>query len=418
MKFIHAADIHLDSPLTGLSAYPDAPVDRLRTVTRDAFVRLVDLALEEAVDFMIIAGDLYDGNWKDANTGHFFCREMGRLNRAHIPVYLLHGNHDAESEMTRKLILPDNVHVFENRKASSFRLDALKVALHGRSYREAATLENLAASYPPPLDGWLNIGVLHTALEGYASHARYAPCSLAELTAKGYDYWALGHVHEFAILHLDPWVAFPGNLQGRHSRETGERGALLVTADESGIQTVERLAVAVLRWERLELDVAKDPTLEAVVRRVGRAFEGLIATAPQHLYLAVRLVLRGQTSAHGELFGLASQLREEILGQAAAQGLDRLWVEKVCVETHPPRDAALLSARGDALADLQAFLAAAPEDPDLLKSLLDDLRPLVDRTPRELLAALPELEAIRQGEVADLVRAVTPDLLAHLGRAR
>ncbi|MBK8637821.1 MAG: DNA repair exonuclease [Chromatiaceae bacterium] len=418
MRFIHAADIHLDSPLTGLSAYPDAPADRLRTVTREAFGRLVDLALEEAVDFMVIAGDLYDGNWKDANTGHYFCREMGRLNRAGIPVYLLHGNHDAESEMTRKLTLPDNVHTFESRKASSFRLDTLKVALHGRGYREAATLENLAASYPPPVAGWLNIGVLHTALEGYASHARYAPCSLAELTAKGYDYWALGHVHEFAILHRDPWVVFPGNLQGRHSRETGERGALLVTADEAGIKTVERLAVAVLRWERLELDVAADATLEEVVRRVGRAFEGLIATTPEHLYLAVRLVLRGQTAAHGELFGLAAHLREEVLGQAAAQGLDRLWVEKVCLETRPPRDAALLSARGDAIADLQAFLAAAPDDPDLLKALLDDLRPLVDKAPRELLAALPELEAIRQGEVADLIRAVTPDLLAHLGRAR
>lgn len=418
MKFIHTADIHLDSPLTGLSAYPDAPADRLRTVTRDAFGRLVDLALDEAVDFMVIAGDLYDGNWKDANTGHYFCREMGRLNRAGIPVYLLHGNHDAESEMTRRLTLPDNVHLFDSRKASSFRLDTLKVALHGRGYREAATLENLAASYPAPVAGWLNIGVLHTALEGYASHACYAPCTLAELTAKGYDYWALGHVHEFAILHRDPWVAFPGNLQGRHSRETGERGALLVTADEAGIQTVERLAVAVLRWERLEVDVAADANLEAVVRRVGRAFEGLLAAIPQHLYLAVRLVLRGQTVAHGELFGLAAQLREEILGQAAARGLDRLWVEKVCVETRPPQDAALLSARGDAIADLQAFLAMAPDDPDLLKALLDDLRPLVDKAPRELLAALPELEAIRQGEVADLIRAVTPDLLAHLGRAR
>lgn len=417
MKFIHTADIHLDSPLTGLSAYPDAPADRLRTVTRDAFGRLVDLALDEAVDFMVIAGDLYDGNWKDANTGHYFCREMGRLNRAGIPVYLLHGNHDAESEMTRRLTLPDNVHLFDSRKASSFRLDTLKVALHGRGYREAATLENLAASYPPPVAGWLNIGVLHTALEGYASHARYAPCTLAELTAKGYDYWALGHVHEFAILHRDPWVVFPGNLQGRHSRETGERGALLVTADETGIREVERLAVAVLRWERLEVDVATDASLEAVVRRVGRAFEGLIAATPEHLYLAVRLVLRGQTAAHGELFGLAAQLREEILGQAAAQGLDRLWVEKVCVETRPPGDAALLSARGDAIADLQAFLALAPDDPDLLKALLDDLRPLVDKAPRELLGALPELEAIRQGEVADLIRAVTPDLLAHLGRA-
>ncbi len=108
MKFIHTADIHLDSPLSGLAAYRDAPADRLRTVTRDAFTRLVDSAIDESVDFMIIAGDLYDGTWRDFNTGRYFCREMGRLCKAGIPVYLLYGNHDAESEMTKRLILPEN----------------------------------------------------------------------------------------------------------------------------------------------------------------------------------------------------------------------------------------------------------------------------------------------------------------------
>ncbi len=417
MKFIHTADIHLDSPLRGLAAYQDAPAARLRNVTRDAFSRLVDLAMEEDVDFMVIAGDLYDGNWKDANTGHFFCREMGRLNLAGIQVFLLFGNHDAESEMTKKLTLPDNVHTFESRRASTFLLNTLKVALHGRSYREAATLDNLAASYPPPVAGWLNIGVLHTALEGYASHARYAPCTLAELVTKGYDYWALGHVHEHAILHRNPWVAFPGNLQGRHIRETGERGALLVTAHDTGIQAVERLPVAGLRWERVVVDVSADGSLEEVARRVGRAFADLMAATPESLFLSVRVVLHGKTAAHGELFGLAAQLREEILGQAAGHGIDRLWVEKVCVETRPPHDASHLSARADAIADLQGFLAAAPADQDLLQALLEDLRPLVDRAPRELFATLPELEAIRNGQVADLVRAVTPDLLAHLARS-
>ena len=225
MKFIHTADIHLDSPLVGLAAYQDAPVQQLRTVTRDAFSRLVDAAIEEEVDFMVIAGDLYDGSWKDYNTGHYFCREMGRLNKAKIPVYLLYGNHDSESEMTKKLSLPSNVNVFESRKPSTYRIETLKVALHGRSYREAATFENLASSYPEPIAGWLNIGVLHTALGGYAAHQPYAPCSLDELTVKGYDYWALGHVHEHAILQKDPWIVYPGNLQGRHIREIGERGA-------------------------------------------------------------------------------------------------------------------------------------------------------------------------------------------------
>ena len=148
MKFIHTADIHLDSPLVGLAAYQNAPVASLRTATRDAFSALVDLAIDEAADFMVIAGDLYDGAWKDYNTGHYFVREMGRLNQAGVPVYLLHGNHDAECEMTKRLTLPPNVHLFDTKKPSSHRIEALRVALHGRSFREAATLDNLAIGYP------------------------------------------------------------------------------------------------------------------------------------------------------------------------------------------------------------------------------------------------------------------------------
>jgi DNA repair protein SbcD/Mre11 len=414
MKFIHTADIHLDSPLSGLTAYKDAPADLLRTVTRDAFTRLVDEAIAEAVDFMVIAGDLYDGGWKDYNTGHFFCREMGRLNKAGIPVYLLFGNHDADSEMTRKLTLPDNVHPFEARKVSSFRIEPLKVALHGRSYKDAATVDNLAAGYPAPVPGWLNIGILHTALEGYAAHANYAPCSLAELSAKGYDYWALGHVHEHAILQQDPWVVFPGNLQGRHIRETGPRGAVLVTADETGIQSVERLLVDKLRWHALEVDASGASTLDDVVRLVGRAFERLVAETPETLYLSVRVRITGKTAAHGELFGLEAQLREEVLGQAASQGIDRLWVEKLRIETEPIHDAGQIADRADAIADLQGFLREAPADAALLESLMEDLRPLVDRMPIEVIRALPELDAIRGGEVAAIVRSVTPGLLAYL----
>lgn len=414
MKFIHAADIHLDSPLSGLAAYKDAPADLLRTVTRDAFTKLVDEAIEEAVDFMVIAGDLYDGSWKDYNTGHFFCREMGRLNIAGIPVYLLFGNHDAASEMTKRLTLPRNVHQFESRKANTFLIEDLKVALHGRSYKDAATVENLAASYPAPVAGWLNIGVLHTALEGNSEHANYAPCSLAELNAKSYQYWALGHVHEHAILQKSPWVVFPGNLQGRYIRETGERGAIIVTADETGIQSVERLLVDVLRWHMVDVDASDANTLEDVVRLVGRAFEQLIAKTPDTIYLSVRVCIKGKTAAHGELFGLESQLREEVLGQAAGQGIDRLWVEKVRIETEPIVDAAHMA--NDAIADLQRFLDEAPKDEALLASLLEDLLPLVNKVPIELIKNVPELNAIRSGNVSDSVKSVTPSLLAYLAK--
>ena len=158
MRFIHAADIHLDSPLRGLSAYEDAPVDLLRNATREAFSNLVNEAIELAVDFLVIAGDLYDGAWRDFNTGRFFVREMGRLHQAAIPVYLLYGNHDAESEMTRRLGFPPNVHVFDTRRAVTHRIESLRVALHGRSFKDAATFDNLAVAYPDAVAGWLNIG--------------------------------------------------------------------------------------------------------------------------------------------------------------------------------------------------------------------------------------------------------------------
>jgi exonuclease SbcD len=417
MKFIHAADIHLDSPLTGLSAYDDAPTDLLRTATRDAFSNLVTEAVDEAVDFLIIAGDLYDGNWKDYNTGVFFSREMGRLNAAGIPVFLVFGNHDAESEMTKKLSLPPNVFAFPSNHAVTHRIEHLKVALHGQSFKQAATTDNLAIGYPAPVEGWLNVGVLHTALEGHAAHASYAPCALAELLAKDYDYWALGHVHEHAVLHTEPWVVFPGNLQGRHIRETGARGAVLVTAEDERIVSVDRIFTDVLRWYRLEVDVSAAGDLASVVQAVSRDFSTLLETEHEGRPMAVRVVLVGRTAAHGDLFGGEAQLRAEILALSASMAGERAWIEKVRVETTPALDAAAILLRADAVADLQSLLDEAPSDPALLAALTEELLLLAGRTPHELADALPQIKAIRNGEVGSIIESVVPGLIAHLIKA-
>lgn len=414
MKFIHTADIHLDSPLLGLSAYQDAPTHLLRTATRDAFTRLVDEALSEEVDFLLIAGDLYDGNWKDFNTGLFFAREMGRLNRAGIVVYLLLGNHDAENEMTRKLQLPDNVFLLSARKAQTLRLDALKVAIHGRSFKEAATTENLVLTYPDPVPGYLNIGMLHTALEGNAAHANYAPCSIAELEARGYAYWALGHVHEFRMWQGASTIVFPGNLQGRHVRESGPRGAVLVTADGEQITSVERLYVDVLRWCTLEVDVSSASSLPGAVRAVGEALDRLLDEQGHNLPLAVRVVLSGRSQAHGELFGLESQLRHEVLALAAARGSERLWIEKVRLETRPDLDAGLLSDRADALADLQGLLGQAVLDADFGDALQRELQDMVGKLPLDVIQGTPLLESVRAGQLSALMDDAASGLIAHL----
>ena len=417
MKFIHAADIHLDSPLKGLTSYPGVPVDLVRAATRDAFTNLVDIAIDEAVDFVIIAGDLYDGSWPDYNTGLHFCREMGRLNKADIPVYLLFGNHDAESEMTKKLALPSNVHQFDSRKATTFLIEANQVALHGRSFKDKATTDNLVPSYPDAVAGWLNIGVLHTALEGNSKHANYAPCSIAELSAKGYDYWALGHVHEYTVIQQAPcWIVFSGNLQGRHIRETGAKGAVIVNADETGVLSVERLMTDVLRWHVVDVGVSDAVNINDVVRLIGRNFEYLIANNQDYKPMMARVTLTGKTAAHGELFGMAAHLHAEVLGQAAAIGVGQLWIEKVVDKTQSLLTAAEIKARSDAIADLQVLLEEAPHDALLLKDLEKELQQMVGKMPPELLTEVAVFKDIRNGELTTLITSASSELVDYLSK--
>ncbi|KVP53854.1 metallophosphoesterase [Burkholderia ubonensis] len=414
MKFIHAADIHLDSPLHGLSAYPDAPAAQLRNASRDALRQLVDRAIDEEVAFLVIAGDLYDGDWKDHNTGIFFGQQMGRLRKAGIRAFVLWGNHDAESEMTRKLTLPDNVTVFSHRKPEVHRLPEFNVALHGQSFKDKAVVENLALGYPEPVPGCYNIGVLHTALEGYTAHASYAPCTLAELHAKGYDYWALGHVHEFQQWSGPSTIVFPGNLQGRHIRETGRRGAVLVTV-EGGETRVERLYLDVLRWEAVEVDAADCVTIADLARKIGQSLEALL-TVDGHVPRAVRVTVTGRTPAHGLFFGRATQLRAEVLNQIGIIGNERLWLEKVKVATSAMDLSHGETEQLEALEDLKQILADAAHDPEFLALLERDLKPFVGKVRSEVKEEVPLLSLARSGELTALVQQVGPALLARLAQ--
>lgn len=424
MKFIHTADLHIDSPLRGLAAYDDAPAERLRTATREAFQNLVSIAIDEQVDFMVIAGDIYDGDWKDFNTGLFFVAQMGRLKKAGIPVFLLYGNHDAEADMTRSLALPDNVRVFPSRKADSFRLPELKVALHGRSFRVSATTDNLVPGYPEPVPGWLNIGVLHTALEGRSEHARYAPCTVAELQAKGYQYWALGHVHEPMILPADnrlpgqTVIAFPGNIQGRHIRETGARGALLVSAEGSEITHVERLEVDVLRWQRLDISLSGQDDMNTALQAVGKALETLLDDTPAPLPLAVRVVFSGVTLAHKALVSQDEQLRHEVIAKALALDPERIWIEKVRVETRAP-DAVPTDAdstRLDALAELEKLARESLSDESFASELIHDWQALLEKLPPEVREASRELAELRKDPHAHLQAWMTESLPLMMDR--
>jgi len=162
--------------------------------------------------------------------------------------------------------------VFGSRRAETVRFDDLRVAIHGQSFRQRAVSENLVRQYPEPVPGWLNIGVLHTALGGREGHEPYAPCNLDDLRGRGYAYWALGHAHEHEIVCERPWVVFPGNLQGRNVREPGSRGAMLVEADGDAILSVSRLVVDVLRWDHIRVDVQGCTTVSEAITRAEAQF--------------------------------------------------------------------------------------------------------------------------------------------------
>ena len=329
-RFIHTADIHLDSPLKGLEAHEDAPVEEIRGATRRAFDNLIDLAIEEEVDFVLIAGDLYDGDWKDYNTGLYFAGRMGRLDKAGIKVFIVSGNHDAASNTTKAMPLPENVKFFTPNKPESIKIDDLGVIIHGQSYSTKATTENLAAGYPQHDTGYFNIGLLHTSLTGREYHENYAPCSLDELKSKGYDYWALGHVHKREVVSEDPKIIFPGNIQGRHIKETGSKGATLVTVEDGRIIDLESRELDVLRWVICEVDLSDCETTERVYDAVRSAFEQERAKA-DNKPIALRLILTGQCPVHAQLLDRTFQLTEEFRGIAESFG--DLWLEKVQFRT-------------------------------------------------------------------------------------
>ncbi|OCJ12004.1 serine/threonine protein phosphatase [Rhizobium sp. AC27/96] len=358
-SFIHAADLHLGSPFQGLALKDAAVAAIFVEASRKAFSTLVGLAIERRVDFFVIAGDVYDGDWKDNKIGLFFNREMARLERAGIPVYLLRGNHDAASVITKTITLPSNVYEFPTNKPGSVKLDALQVALHGQGFAERSANDNLALAYPPPVPGWFNIGILHTSLTGREPHAPYAPCSVDDLRSRGYDYWALGHVHDYEVVARDPLVIFPGNLQGRNIRERGAKGAMLVAVEDGRIEH-ERLIVDEARFAQVDIGIGPDDDQTAILRRVEQAVQPLADDMAGRM-TALRVRLSGITPLHGAIAANRQQWRDEV--EAACHRVhEDIWLEKLELRLEPPSASVIET---DGALDLRQLLAEHAGDIDI-----------------------------------------------------
>jgi DNA repair exonuclease SbcCD nuclease subunit len=337
-RFLHAADLHLDSPLRRLELHDEAPVSEIRAATRRALENLVDTAIEYAVDFVVIAGDLYDGDWRDQQTGLCFANQAARLIAAGIPLYVIHGNHDAASVITRSITLPRNPDgsaiTLGSRSAESVRLEQAGVAIHGRSFGRRSETENFALGYPAPDHDMFNVGLLHTSLTGAEGHDSYAPCTPQQLCDLGYQYWALGHIHQRGEHHPEggPPIVFPGNVQGRHVRETGPKGCVLVTYEGRRVESMEFVPLDVVRWEVCHQSITEHPDVESLLGAVTDWLEAQCAQSEPRLLVA-RVRLHGAGTLHSELLRRHDYYESVLRQRAFEVGGDRLWLEGLRLRT-------------------------------------------------------------------------------------
>jgi DNA repair exonuclease SbcCD nuclease subunit len=387
-KFIHAADIHLDSPLRGLVSFEGAPVERIRSATREAFRNLVQLAIDEQVAFVLIAGDLWDGDWPDSAPGLFFIQQAARLGKAGIPIFVIKGNHDAESKVTSAIRhWPENVTFFNHKKPHTIKLDRWNVAIHGQSYGEPQVMQDLSEKFPAPVARAFNIGLLHTCLEDGTT--TYAPARVDRLAAQGYEYWALGHIHQRQDFSRNGvHISFPGNSQGRSIRETGPKGCSLVTVEDDHTVTSQFEALDVVRWQ--ELTVATDDA--GLERDVREALERAVAKSEGRL-LAVRLQLIGNLNG-------GQTLRDRLDGVAVEVG--DVWLEKILV-TPPARnsESPMIGALPPPVADeIRRIVASLQTDDSAVAEWMADFAELRGRFSGELggaeaMQALSDKQAFR-----------------------
>ncbi|MFX3624153.1 MAG: exonuclease SbcCD subunit D [Ectobacillus sp.] len=288
LTFIHAADLHLDSPFKGMEAsVPSALFERMKESTFRSFARIIDKAIQERVDFVVISGDLYDAEMRSLRAQVFVREQMRRLHAYNIPAYIIHGNHDHVGGSWAAIEFPDNVHAFLQPYVEAkpyYRDGELLAYLYGFSYHQKAVMDNMTSQYNKAGDAPFHIGLLHGSMDGSNEHSRYAPFQLKELQEKGFDYWALGHIHKRSVLSENPPIIYPGNIQGRHRKETGEKGCYLVELG-TGKQVCTFVPTMDIVWEEAEISIEGLQSIDDIltccyeaIRQVRREREGVLLT--------------------------------------------------------------------------------------------------------------------------------------------
>lgn len=403
----------MDSPLRSLALRDPDLAELIGNATRRAFVRIIDLCLEEQVDALLIAGDLYDGDQTSMKTARFLAEQLRRLDEAGIRTFIIRGNHDAMSKITNELTFPDLVTVFAGR-AEAIEIDrprgSVPVAVHGLSFAQRHAPESLLGRYKPAMEGAINIGLLHTSLGGAPGHDLYSPCSVADLTATGFNYWALGHIHKRSAVEGSCAIVMPGIPQGRDINEAGPKSVTLVTIQDDRSIHIEERTTSIAQFERAVVDASGITDWRELVSTIARTLEKERSGAVSD-QLVTRLRVEGSTQLAWRIRRDADLLKTEADDRASVIG--SCWVEKLEIACEPPTTDA--ESSGDPLSELHRLI----ED-DVLKSdsFRAELRSMAEeirgQLPQECRDAFGDSETLFDETLALLGRDGAEDVVARL----
>lgn len=383
--FIHAADLHLDTPFDGIGQVAPWVADALKDASLEAFDALVELAVARNAAFVVLAGDIYDGAERGVRAQLRFKKGLERLSDAGIWSFVVHGNHDPVDTgwSAIRSDWPPLVKIFDHGTVDEVTVekDGEPIAtVRGISFERRAEMNNLALRFPKQSGPGLQVGVLHCNLGGVQEHDPYAPCSVDDLMKPGYDYWALGHIHQrTAVREGDPWIVYAGNLQGRNPKasEQGAKGALVVEVDGRTVHPPEFIPLDVVRFLQIEVDIAGIADLSALEGQlVDEA--GRLQGASDGRSALVRAVLTGRGPVHADLVreGAVGEVLQALRDETG-EGVPFLFWESIRDETLTELDLDAIRKRGDFSSELLKFADEVLGDEtalaDFIEKYLNDL---------------------------------------------
>lgn len=384
-SFLHCADLHLDSPFKGISHTSDYIQSVLQKSTYIAFQNLIQIAIDKEVDFVLIAGDVFNSKDRNIRAQLKFRQGLQTLSDHGIKTFVAFGNHDPLNGWSAHISWPESVIFFDGKNVRSheFEKDGKAVAcIHGISYPTAKVTTNLSKSFPinnhdQEEDDSFNIGVLHGNVGSIAGHEEYAPCTKEDLLEKKYDYWALGHIHKYSVLHdSHPTIIYSGNIQGRHCNEDGACGCTVVTVDDSGEVTHQFFETDYVRWFQREIDIEGMKNEQDLLTAITDVIEETRRDANGRGSIC-RIAFTGRGSLHESLLkpGFIDDIIQEFREQEEHEP-DFVWLEKIKNNTQSEIDRDRLRQNEDFIGDLLRLFETYSQNQESYEELEETIQPL------------------------------------------